>query len=50
VERHPTLPDPGGLPGFLRSAAAETTVLAEGGARPAREEVATSAEATDHRP
>jgi nicotinate dehydrogenase subunit B len=49
-ERHPTLPDPGGLPGFLRSAAAETTVLAERGARPAREEVAASAEATYHRP
>ena len=49
-ERHPTLPDPGGLPAFLRSAAAETTVLAERGARPAREEVAASAEATYHRP
>jgi nicotinate dehydrogenase subunit B len=49
-ERHPTLPDPGGLPGFLRSAAAETTVLAERGARPAREEIAASAEATYHRP
>ena len=49
-ERHPTLPDPGGLPGFLRSASAETTVLAERGARPAREEVAASAEATYHRP
>src|SRR6202012_5433751 len=29
-------PDPGGLPGFLRSAAAETIVLAERGAHPAR--------------
>jgi nicotinate dehydrogenase subunit B len=49
-ERHPTLPDPGGLPGFLRSAAAETTVLAERGARPAREKVAASVEATYDRP
>ena len=49
-ERHPTLPDPAGLPGFLRSAAAETTVLAERGARPAREKVAASVEATYDRP
>lgn len=49
-ERHPTLPDSGGLPGFLRSAAAETTVLAERRARPAREEVAASVEATYDRP
>ena len=49
-ERHPTLPDPASLPGFLRSAAAETTVLAERGARPAREKVAASAEATYARP
>jgi CO/xanthine dehydrogenase Mo-binding subunit len=49
-ERHQTLPDPAGLPGFLRSAAAETTVLAERGARPAREEVAASVAATYHRP
>ena len=48
--RHPTLPDPGGLPAFLRSAAAETTVLAERAARPARQEVAASFEATYHRP
>ena len=48
--RHPTLPDPGGLPAFLRSAAAETTVLAERGARPARQEAAASFEATYHRP
>jgi nicotinate dehydrogenase subunit B len=48
--RHPTLPDPGGLPAFLRSAAAETTVLAERSARPARQEVAASFEATYHRP
>jgi nicotinate dehydrogenase subunit B len=48
--RHPTLPDPGGLPAFLRSAAAETTVLAERGARPVRQEVAASFEATYHRP
>ncbi|MDX6342371.1 MAG: nicotinate dehydrogenase subunit [Trebonia sp.] len=49
-ERRPTLPDPGDLPGFLRSAAAETAVLAERGAPPAREQVATSVEATYHRP
>jgi nicotinate dehydrogenase subunit B len=49
-ERHPTLPDQDGLPGFLRSAAAEATVLAERGARPGREQVAASAEATYHRP
>ena len=48
--RHPTLPDPGGLPAFLRSAAAETTVLAERGARRATQEVAASFEATYHRP
>jgi CO/xanthine dehydrogenase Mo-binding subunit len=48
--RHPTLPDSGDLPGFLRSAAAETTVLAERGARPAGQEVAASVEATYHRP
>jgi len=48
--RHPTLPDPGGLPAFLRSAAAETTVLAERGARRATREVAASFEATYHRP
>ncbi len=49
-ERHPTLPDPAGLPDFLRSAAAETTVLAERGARPAAGEIAASAEAVYHRP
>jgi CO/xanthine dehydrogenase Mo-binding subunit len=49
-EQQPTLPDPGDLPGFLRSAAAETTVLAERGARPAQAEIAASAEATYHRP
>jgi CO/xanthine dehydrogenase Mo-binding subunit len=49
-ERRPTLPDPGDLPGFLRSATAETAVLAERGARPAGEQVATSVEATYHRP
>jgi CO/xanthine dehydrogenase Mo-binding subunit len=49
-ERHPTLPDPGDLPGFLRSATAETAVLAEHGARPAGQRVATSVEATYHRP
>jgi nicotinate dehydrogenase subunit B len=48
--RHPTLPDPGGLPAFLRSAAAETTVLAERSAGPAGQEVAASLEATYHRP
>ena len=41
---------PGQPAGFLRSAAAETTVLAERGARPAREKVAASAEATYARP
>ena len=49
-ERYPTLPDPGGLPNFLRSAAAETTVLAERGGRPPRENVAASVEATYNRP
>jgi nicotinate dehydrogenase subunit B len=49
-QRQPTLPDPGGLPGFLRSAAAETTVLAERGVRPVAEKVAASVEATYDRP
>jgi nicotinate dehydrogenase subunit B len=49
-ERHPTLPDPGDLPAFLRSAPAETTVLAEHGTRPAPDRVAAFAEATYHRP
>ena len=49
-ERRPTLPDPGELPAFLRSAAAETTVLAERGAPPAPDRVAASVEATYHRP
>jgi nicotinate dehydrogenase subunit B len=49
-ERHPTLPDPDGLAGFLRSAPAETSVLAERGARPAGDEVAASVEAIYHRP
>jgi nicotinate dehydrogenase subunit B len=49
-ERHPTLPDPGGLPAYLRSAPAETTVLAECGTRPDREQIAMSVEATYHRP
>jgi len=49
-ERRPTLPDPAGLPAFLRSAAAETAVLAERGGPPAPGQVATSIEATYHRP
>jgi nicotinate dehydrogenase subunit B len=49
-ERRPTLPDSGDLPAFLRSASAETTVLAERGTRPAGEQIATSVEATYHRP
>jgi len=49
-ERRPTLPDSGNLPSFLRSAPAETTVLAERGTRPADEQIATSVEATYHRP
>ena len=49
-ERRPTLPDSGDLPAFLRSASAETTVLAERGTRPADEQIATSVEATYHRP
>jgi CO/xanthine dehydrogenase Mo-binding subunit len=49
-ERRPTLPDSGDLPAFLRSAPAETTVLAERGTRPADDQVAASIEATYHRP
>ena len=51
-QRRPTLPDlgDGGLPAFLRSAAAETTVLAERGDLPAPGQVAASVEATYHRP
>jgi nicotinate dehydrogenase subunit B len=49
-ERRPTLPDSGDLPAFLRSAPAETTVLAERGTRPAGERIAMSVEATYHRP
>jgi len=49
-EQRPTLPDPAELPAFLRSAAAETTVLAEQGDPPAPGQVARSIEATYHRP
>jgi CO/xanthine dehydrogenase Mo-binding subunit len=59
-ERRPTLPDAGDLPGYLVSAAAETTVLADQGifpapgrpapGRPAPGRAAASAEATYHRP
>ena len=49
-ERRPTLPDAGDLPAFLTAAAAETTVLAEHGEPPAPGRVATSVEATYHRP
>jgi CO/xanthine dehydrogenase Mo-binding subunit len=51
-ERRPTLPESGygDLPAFLRSAAAETTVLAERGGPPARGQMAASVEATYHRP
>ncbi len=49
-EQRPTLPDSGDLSAFLRSAPAETTLLAEHGTRPAGEQIATSVEATYHRP
>jgi nicotinate dehydrogenase subunit B len=49
-EQRPTLPDPGELPAFLRSASAETTVLAERGDPPAPDRIAASIEATYHRP
>src|SRR5581483_5140745 len=49
-ERRPTLPDAAALPGFLVSAAAETTVLAEAGEPPAPGRVAASHQATYHRP
>jgi len=46
----PTLPDAADLPAYLRSAPAETTVLAEHGEAPPPAEVAATAEATYHRP
>jgi CO/xanthine dehydrogenase Mo-binding subunit len=49
-ERRSTLPDAGELPSFLRSAAAETSVLAERGAPSPKEQVAASVEATYQRP
>jgi nicotinate dehydrogenase subunit B len=51
-ERRPTLPGSGygDLPAFLRSAAAETTALAERGTPPSAGQVAGSLEATYHRP
>jgi len=49
-ERRPSLPDNGDLPAFLRSAAAETTVLAERGGPPSSGQLAASVEATYHRP
>jgi CO/xanthine dehydrogenase Mo-binding subunit len=48
--RRPTLPDAADLPGYLCSAPAETTVLAEYGQPPAPGEAAASAAATYHRP
>jgi nicotinate dehydrogenase subunit B len=49
-ERRPTLPDPADLPAFLRSAVAETAVLAERGDPPSPGQIAASVEATYHRP
>ncbi|HEU5391049.1 MAG TPA: molybdopterin cofactor-binding domain-containing protein [Streptosporangiaceae bacterium] len=54
-DRRPTLPDAADLPGFLMSAAADTTVLAEHGpvptpGRPAFGQAVASHEATYHRP
>jgi nicotinate dehydrogenase subunit B len=49
-ERRPTLPDPADLPAFLRSTAAETSVLAERGGPPSPGQIAASVEATYHRP
>jgi CO/xanthine dehydrogenase Mo-binding subunit len=49
-ERRPTLPDAGNLPGYLTSATAETTVLAEHGDPPAPRRAAASLDATYHRP
>ena len=48
-DRRPTLPDEDDLPGYLRSAPAETTVLAERGTIPVTG-AAASSEATYHRP
>ena len=49
-QARPTLPDEHDLPGFLTTAPAETTVLAESGEPPAPGTVARSVEATYHRP
>jgi CO/xanthine dehydrogenase Mo-binding subunit len=49
-DERPTLPDAAGLPGYLRSAPAETTVLAERGTPFSAAGVAASHEALYHRP